>query len=165
MWMKIWEETAFVIFSLSLLHKYDQDLTLLYPSVKALVQLIIDVHSWWILLFVDSEYLKINYSSPFEAIILCVFLINSFCPSELLSVSFTLVLSPLLVSIDLWYPGRQQTSTLFILRINLGARSCPKKGTEKDSCRLCHLRPLVKPQDYPLEIGLLVYLFSLPTLH
>lgn len=36
---------AFVIMSQSLLYKYDENLTLLYPSVKSLAQLITDVYS------------------------------------------------------------------------------------------------------------------------
>lgn len=44
---------AFVM-SQSLLHKYDENLTLLYPSVKSLVQLITDVHSRWILMLTVS---------------------------------------------------------------------------------------------------------------
>ena len=45
---------AFVIMSQSLLHKYDENLTLLYTSVKSLAQLITDVHSRWILMLTVS---------------------------------------------------------------------------------------------------------------
>jgi len=102
---------------------------------------------------VDSELLNIHYSSPFEAIVLSVsVVINCFCPSELLSASFMLVLSLLLVYIDLWHPGRQQASTLSILLVNLEAFFfCPRKGTGKDPCRLCHLKPLIKLPAHPLE--------------